>query len=52
MIGTTEFYCASASRATVMLVHEDVAWRISFVKAKTEKPSPTEMQLYLPTGDL
>ena len=61
MTGTTEFHYTSASRATITLVHEEVAWRISVVKkAKKEKLSlieipqpapPMHTQLYLPIGD-
>jgi hypothetical protein len=57
MIGTTKFHYTSASRATVTLVHDEAAWRISVVKeAKKEKLPPVEIPpmhtpLYLPTGD-
>ena len=44
MTGTIEFHYTSASRATVTLVHEEVAWGISVVKkAKKEKPSPIKI---------
>jgi hypothetical protein len=41
MISKTEFYYAGASKATVMLVHEEATRRISLVeKAKTGEAIP------------